>query len=324
MRYFSIISFLLFTGGPLLAQVRAKATVDSTHMLIGDQVKLYLDVAAPAGGELPPLNLEKLGEDPVEFIRQSDWEAVGDGGRFRKTLVFTVWDSGQHYVPPVPVVFLQNGKADTAFTNDIPVEVGTIPAPELADIKDIIEEPETWRDYLPLIIGAGVLFLAGLLVFLGLRMKTKQEAMPKTPPPPPLPPHELAMKNLGILRGEKLWQKGEVKTYHSRLTHIVREYLEGRYKIQALEQTTDEILAQMRKNALPQNLTEKMTALLQTADLVKFAKAEPPAEYHEQAMKMAEEFVEETKKMTSGEVGADGSRITNHPDVKPGQAQSPK
>lgn len=312
MRHLSLIFFLLFSGASASAQVRAKATVDSTRMLIGDQVKLYLEAATAAGAELSEVDLEKLKKDPVEFVSQTRWEDIGGGKRFRKTLVFTVWDSGYHAVPPIPVVALQNGLADTTFTNDIPMEVSSVPAPDLADIKGIIEEPETWRDYLPVIIGVGVFLLAGLLIFLGIRMKTKSEDLPPPPPPPPLPSHELAVKKLGILRSEKLWQNGEVKQYHSRLTHIVREYLEGRYGIQALEQTTDQILGQMRKNALSPNLTEKMTALLQTADLVKFAKAEPPVDYHGRAMKMAEEFVEETKWVEVSEATSDESQITNH------------
>ena len=311
MRYFFAILILLLLGSDATGQVLARARVDSTRMLIGDQVRLHLAVRAPQGGEMQPLNLEKLNEDPVEFIAQTEWEQTTDG--FQKTVVFTVWDSGYHVVPPLPVVFLQNGQADTVTTNDIPMEVSTVPAPDLADIKDIIEEPETWRDYLHLIIGASVVLLAVLLIFLVMRMGKERDALPAAPPPPPLLPHELALKNLGILRSEKLWQQGQVKNYHSRLTHIVREYLEERYGIQALEQTTDEILAQLHQAGLGVELTEKLTALLQTADLVKFAKAEPPADYHERAMDLAEEFVKETQKITpENEEGSDSS-ITNQP-----------
>ncbi|MFQ5446939.1 MAG: hypothetical protein ACE5FF_08395, partial [Saprospiraceae bacterium] len=96
----------------------------------------------------------------------------------------------------------------------------------------------------------------------------------------------------------KRWQKGQLKAYHSQLTHIVREYLENRYGIRALEETTDEILHQMRNMNMGDMLTEKMTALLQTADLVKFAKAHPPADYHDRAMTMAETFILETKPAT--------------------------
>lgn len=312
MRYFIVIFLFLFSWSSASAQFQAKATVDSTNMLIGDQMKLYLDVVPPAGAELEEVNLESLSGDPVEFIGQSKWQDAGNGNRFRKIMVFTVWDSGYHRVPPIPVVVSQNGVLDTGYTRDIPMEVNSIQSAELSDIKGIIEEEVTWKDYLPILIGVGVLFLAALLIFIGLRMKTIQEALPPPPPLPPLPPHELAMKKLGILRSEKLWQNGAVKQYHTRLTYIVREYLEGRYSIKALEQTTDQILGQMRRNNLSSALTERMTALLQTADLVKFAKAEPPAEYHERAMKMAEEFIEETKKIEVEAPSNDESQTSNH------------
>lgn len=299
MRCILVLLLSFFFVGKCLAQPKAKATVDSTRLLIGDQMPLHVDVVVQSGAELMLFDLESLSKSPVEFVRQTDWDTISEGQnlRLRKDLMFTVWDSGYHVVPPVPVVVLQNGVRDTAFTRDIPVEVLTLNTPELADIKPIIEEPETWKDYLPMLIPLAVLLLAGLAIFIGLRMKTEQEALPPPPPPRKLPPHELAIRDLAFLRDEKLWEQGQVKAYHSRLTHIVREYLENRYGIQALEQTTDEILAQMRKAKLSDTLTEKMTALLQTADLVKFAKAEPPADYHERAMVMAVQFIEETKKI---------------------------
>jgi hypothetical protein len=70
----------------------------------------------------------------------------------------------------------------------------------------------------------------------------------KVPPPmvavevPKIPAHVIAYEKLEKLKSEKLWQEGKLKAYHSLLTDILREYIENRFKIQALEQTTDEIL----------------------------------------------------------------------------------
>lgn len=64
----------------------------------------------------------------------------------------------------------------------------------------------------------------------------------------PLLPHELALQKLVALQQQKLWQKGDVKPYQSELTFIIREYLENRFNIQALESTTDEIVQNLPKS----------------------------------------------------------------------------
>ena len=280
------------------AQYSAKATVDSTHLMIGDQLRMHLDVLHPPGAELLPLVLKKKEGDVVEFLGQTKWDTMKQSGdiRLRKDLLLTGCDSGFHDVPPLPIVFLSNAKRDTIFTQNIPLEVEVPPTDSvLADIKPIIEEPVVWQDYIPEMAIAAIVLLAVWLWFFIRRAKAKKELPP--PPPVVIPPHEIAFNKLKALREQKLWQQGKVKEFHSQLTYIIREYLEKRYNVQALEQTTDEILAQMKGIRLSDSLTAKMTTLLQTADLVKFAKAEPPSDYHDNALALGEEFVLATKEV---------------------------
>jgi hypothetical protein len=131
-----------------------------------------------------------------------------------------------------------------------------------------------------------------LVVFL-LRRRRRTATAP--PPPPPRPAHELALEQLQQLRGAGLWQRGEIKAFHSQLSHIVREYLEGRFAIPALESTTDEILAALRRTDLAEEWRLRLRQMLQTADLVKFAKAVPPENVHEEQLGQAVDFVTATK-----------------------------
>ena len=104
------------------------------------------------------------------------------------------------------------------------------------------------------------------------------------------------MERLSNLEEEQLWQKGEIKTYQSKLTYIVREYLENRFDIQALESTTNEIVQQLNKEDIPVELRTKMREMLNVADLVKFAKASPPVTLNRDLMDNAISFVKTTKK----------------------------
>jgi hypothetical protein len=298
-KLFSILVFL-FLAKTATTQVVAKATVDSTHMLIGDQMRLHLEVGHPADVIIQPLN-PAVADSTIEFLGQSKWDTLQKNGstlRLQKDLVFTAWDSGYLQVPPIPVVYLQGSRQDTVYTRNIPIEV-IMPKVDttLADIKPIIEEPAKWQDYLPYLLGITAM-LAVVVVVIALRKRKTKKSLPSLPPVVLLP-HEIALQKLAELKKQKRWQQGLVKEYHSELTYILREYLENRYGIQALEQTTDEILTQLKKPDLSTSLSEKLEHLLQTADLVKFAKAQPPLDFHDRAMAYVEDFILETKPLST-------------------------
>ena len=113
-------------------------------------------------------------------------------------------------------------------------------------------------------------------------------------PAPPLPPHEIALRDLKKLHSERLWQEGNHKLYYSSLTDILRAYIAGQFGVGALEMTSDEIIEAMRGVEIPQKQKMDLTELLRDADLVKFAKAMPEAEANEAAYTMALNFVEQT------------------------------
>ena len=95
---------------------------------------------------------------------------------------------------------------------------------------------------------------------------------------------------------EKLWQEGKLKLYHSQLTDIIREYIENRFKIQAQELTTDEILFGFRNIAIDEESKYKLKQILLIADLVKFAKEVPLASENEMSMSNSYDFINGTKR----------------------------
>ena len=87
-----------------------------------------------------------------------------------------------------------------------------------------------------------------------------------------------------------------MKQYHSKLTDILREYLENRFKIQALEQTTEEILFGMRNVAVDEESKAKLKRILILADLVKFAKEHPLPNENELSLNNTYDFINGTKR----------------------------
>lgn len=169
----------------------------------------------------------------------------------------------------------------------------------------ISKESRNWKDFLWLIIVIAVLLAALLLSYLQSRRKKKSldldfEAKEETGPK--LPAHVTAFHKLELLREKRLWETGAIKEYQSKLTYVIREYLENRFEIQGLELTTSEIVVALENKDFDQSHNEKLTRILQVADLVKFAKATPTDSMHEEFLDEAFKFVEETKQEAEEEV----------------------
>ena len=219
----------------------------------------------------------------------------------RLTAVF--WDEGHFVIPNARIgyrignqagIFAQPGAGNQVYV-EVPTvvdvsEVDTLT--QLSPIKPILEENRNWKDYLWLYIFLG-LVIFGILLY---RYLTKEEEVVEEIPEIILPPHVIALQKLKDLKKAELWQKGDVKEYQTRLTYTLREYLENRYDMQALESTTAQINEDLRKADVAESWRKKLRDLLQMADLVKFAKAEPEEEFHARVLNEAVEFVEETKK----------------------------
>lgn len=276
--------------------VLARAAVERTELLIGDQLWLTVKVSAPPGTEIGAIRLDSLEAYPaIELIETRPASTVTESPELLIDQRFRVqtFDTGYVYIPELFVTYqTPDGRTDTAYTRRIPLSVRGLPVTdenELQDIKDIIEEETRITDYWPVFLGVGLLVLAGL-AFSFWRNRAARQA--PTPPPPPVPPHERALAQLEELDNKQLWQAGQIKAFQTELTYILRAYLEARYDVPALESTTRELERELRKRRLlGEEKREDLAELLRLADTVKFAKAEPPADVHQQGLERVRAFV---------------------------------
>ncbi len=103
------------------------------------------------------------------------------------------------------------------------------------------------------------------------------------------------LKKLKTLEQQKLWQNNQIKEYYLEISEILRTYLEGRYQVNAMESTTDEIIEDLNNTDVNKNLNSKLKDVLQQCDLAKFAKFKPSPEENTRLMKSAQDFVLHTK-----------------------------
>ena len=66
---------------------------------------------------------------------------------------------------------------------------------------------------------------------------------------PKVLPHTKAMEEIDQIKAEKVWAKEDSKEYYTRLTAILRTYIEKRYGFNAMEMTSTEIIDRLLKRA---------------------------------------------------------------------------
>jgi hypothetical protein len=292
--------FLMVTAFEPMAQTQPLTTIlENGDMVIGDQNKITFELSAKSG--LQPQNVDPIVPDSVqgfELLEKGKWALVKD--TWTRDVLFTAWDSGAYYIPTFQFAVTLAGKSDTLSTDRLPFRVvyPKLKNEEIAPIKEIFRTDFSFEDAIPYLIALITVVLLGLILFLW------REKWRKKPPPMIISkqivvsPYEEARNQLMALRAKALWQQGEIKPYHTELTHILRDYLEKRYQILALESTSDELIAALRQTDMPLAIQFKFKKLLQMADLVKFAKVVPELDVHDEAYATAMELVMETEPIT--------------------------
>ncbi len=295
------LSVLLCLLGQMGKAQSVSAALSTNEILIGDQIKMELDISYPSGMSFELADLSGIeNTEGIELLKVYPMDTVpsNEGNLLHQTLILTSFDSGQYLIPQIPVSFLSGTKRQTVNTNTLLLIVNPYPVNQdtvqLQPIKGIIAEEKTIEDYLPALIGIGTVALLGFLVyFFYKRSQNKEEPVSVIIKRPPF---EVAMEKIESLRSAKLWQQNKIKAYQSELTFILREYLEERFNIKALESTSDEIIEDLQKlDEVGEDWRGELNKILQTADLVKFAKAIPPIEVHAAGLDKLEAFVLQTK-----------------------------
>ena len=273
--------------------------VDTTKMRIGEKIEYLLQVKADSSALVtfsdPPFfaPFEVLEESAIDTLRAES------SYLFTKKYALIQFDSGAYWLPPQKVMI--NGF--TKVSDSLLIQVATVPVDTLKqnlfDIKPIVEVEKNY-DAITRNIVYGfliVLLLIGLIYAFFFARKKREERKKKRPP------FERAIEELKALESVSPAEQQEFKDYYSRLTDVVRRYLEEEVKISALESTTDELM--LKLEALKQSGTleleretiKNLKSVLQTADLVKFARSLPAFGMTNKDRGLVEEVVIETKEV---------------------------
>lgn len=294
-----LVSLFLSPQKSCSQYVEILAELDTNMITIGDQFRLNLSVNQPVGMDVIfPVILDTV-TAKIEVLQQFETDTTWPGNdqiELKKRYLLTCFDSGLYEIPPLPFRLSFDNWMDTVFSNPMYLLVYTVPLDStIRDIKQPIDVPVSLAEVLPyILIGAGILALAYGIIYLLRKRKRKEPVFAFTKPQDP--PHVIALRELDELREAKLWQKNEYKVYYTRLTEIIRTYIERRFGIPAMEQTTYDILKSWKVAGYDDlELDDILKQLLNLADLVKFAKEKPLPTENEINMDNAYVFVRKTR-----------------------------
>ena len=274
------------------------AKMDSSAIWQGEQISIKLEVVQDKDAQVELLIPQGKLTEEIEIIKVTDGDTTdikNNRIQIDREIIITSFDSGFYSIPPIKSVL----NSDTFSTESLSLKVVPVQVDQenldLKDIKDVWSPRFVIFDYIPSYVWVILLILlfAGVGVYLYrkyFRNKETQETEAETM----IIPHEKALEELYKLKEEKLWQSGQEKQYYTQLIDILREYIDSRFSINAMEMTTTEILASLRANKETKLVENNMKTILEVADFVKFAKMRPLPEDNEASMRNAIKFVELT------------------------------
>jgi hypothetical protein len=292
-----ILGIVLLLGLPAQAdEVKLTAFADSAQYRIGDWILVRVEGTFPAGAEhVAPAVGERVGPFEVLRVEALEPRRTDRDVEHRWLFKLTTFDSGRVFIPPIEFSYTFAGDTvqRSAFTVPVFLTIAGVAIDPQGDIKDIkppLDAPWLFEDYLPYLVALG-LVIAGIGAYYLLRRKRRSEALGVLAHEPSIPPHVEALAALRALEDKRLWQQGRSKDYYSEVTEILRRFFERQYGILALEQTSDEILQQMKRVPEAVSVENVMRSFFTDADLVKFARYQPTPEEHERELRSAYEMV---------------------------------
>ena len=287
-----LAGLLALTSLGAVAQVKVTAKVDSIDVIQGALRRVDVEVVQPEQMNLRWLTerpADARSQEPVELIpgvevnSSSEVDTVNLGsGRLQlnRTLLIQPWDSGEFVIPGIALV----AGEDTFRSSQLVIKVFTADVDTMTTIHSwgpAVSQSRGFFDWVPDWIAdywwayvLGLLLIAGAVTAYIIKRKGGFSQ---------------------ALKQRQLCEKGQEKTYYTELTEILRQYLEGRFGINAMEMTTPQIKRAVRATVPAEAAPGLMNEVLEMADYVKFAKMRPLPEDNVRAFEQAIKFVENTR-----------------------------
>lgn len=273
-----------------------ETTVSAAAAAVGDPITAVVTVRHAPGAEVRwP---DPVDAAPFELLDPPATQTTAADGSAESRLELRVaaFELGELSFPSLEIEVVDAGGGATVLaTEPTAVAIESVGRDEGGDIRDIkgpLAIPFAVVTLLPWIAILLAVAVAAAWLYRRYRRRSRPEAL--VPTLPPRPAHEVAREALDALEAAGLLERGEIKTYHIRLSDIVRVYVEGRFRVDAMEMTTGEVLDGLLRTDADRGAVTDVRRLLDRCDLVKFAKLRPAIPECRELLPLARRVVDAT------------------------------
>ena len=287
---FYILLILLFTAHSGFAQ-QVYTFVDTDSLSVGEifEYTIVVDsreqlLSYPSEGDF---------EEEVELVDRTRYQVQAN----RDSLVYKLQFFGsEDLILERKSVLLSSASGDTTLlTNRVPIFFKTLLAEEDQEFRPMKPIFEFARSIYPYLIIFLILLLAGYLVYryLKQRKETQEQVKPAYQPIPFKNPVSELKGELDQLKSiDDLSSFAEFERFYIKIGDAIRRYLKRVHEIPALEMTTSEITASLKKEFVSAEVISITRKVLNSADMVKFAHFEPTKEQAQSTLDKARTFIE--------------------------------
>ena len=307
--FFIFLLFFLLFKISIGQKINISAALDSTKIRIGEQVKLDLYVSYSAKQNNLKIQWPNIADtitDKIEVISVSAIDTTSpdksnpDIIQQHQQITISAYDSGYFAIPGFKF-FINNDSTNAFYSQSLFLEVHTVPTDssitKTKDIKPPFAEAFNWKWYSKYFYwGFSFLVIIILIVLITIYFTKKNKIVVLKSEKPKIPAHIIALQSLEKIKNEQIWKEEKTKEYYSSISDTIRLYIEERFKVNALESTTAEIMKAFRSQVVDKESKDKLQQLLMLSDLVKFAKQFPIISEHTFTLQNAFDFVNETKR----------------------------
>lgn len=281
------------------ALIDVGASVDRNRITVGDRITYTLTVRHQPGIEVhAPGQMPGIGELSVVAFKTLPPRQDDQGIHLGFQYTVTAFDTGTFAIPAFPIAWRDSAGAPYQFADSptLTVTVESVLNAEDQDLRDIRPPYGLSPDWQRWLLWGGILLLLlALAYYLWRRWRGREVPRIIRRKEVIRPAHEVALEAIEALMGEALPERGEFKTFFTRLSEIMRHYLEQRYYIKAMEETSSEILLSLADSGLNDDLRSLIKGIFHNCDLVKFARVIPGLEESRATVAYCREFIGKTR-----------------------------
>lgn len=297
----AIIIALVVSSLASMAQVSVEARIDSLEIVIGQQTMVTVTATAKEGSQVqfPTFKPQQMITPGVEVLESGPVTTTdADNGfcHYQRAYTLTSFDGKLYYLPPFEVKVNGKGyKTKSLALKVLEIAVDTTNVDKFYGPKDVQDNPFSWDDWSSVFwLSLVMLVIMAITYYLYLRLRDNKPIVARIRIVKRLLPHQKAMKEIEVIKAEKMVTSENQKEYYTKLTDTLRKYIEERYGFRAMEMTSSEIIDRLTESQDHQALNE-LRMLFQTADLVKFAKYSTLINENDMNLVNAIEFINKTK-----------------------------